>query len=173
MSWQGVMTTMVRTLIGDLDPTDYEYSDARIEQTILVSAQLVMSMADFQNNYSVNVEACGIVPDPTDDPIDNDFVNLVVLKAACIILGSEVKATAGKSISVKDGPSTIDMRGIAGPIKHLQQDVCGRFDQMLMDYKAGKSIAGQSVLGPNSPASFNFTNGGGSGHENRHNTFGY
>lgn len=159
MAWQESMTVIVRTLIDDLDPLDYTYSNERIEQTILVSSQYVNQVADFQNVYSVDLSQFTISPDPTDSPADNDFINLVCIKAACIILGSEARSKAGQAISVKDGPSTIDLRGVASAAQALYDSCSAKYEQMIMDYKAGKSIAGQSILGPSSPASFNYTNG--------------
>ena len=175
MSWQETTTIMVRTLIDDLDPTNYTYSNERIEQTTLVAAQFINSQADFQNDYVVDLSQFTLTPDPTNDPADNDFINLISCKSACIILGSEVKARSGQAISIKDGPSTIDMRGVAGSLQKLHDQCAAKCEQMMMDYKAGKSIAGQSILGPSSPASFNYTNGGpnNAGEENRSNTFGY
>lgn len=170
MAWQESMTVIVRTLIDDLDPLDYTYSNERIEQTILVSAQYVNQIADFQNVYIVDLTQFTIAPDPTDDPADNDFINLACAKAACIILGSEARSKASQSLLVKDGPSTIDMRGAATASQALYDSCCAKYEQMIMDYKAGKSIAGQSILGPSSPASFNYTRGS-AGEETRNNTY--
>jgi len=86
MAWQETMVTMVRVLINDLDSSNYTYSNERLEQTILVSAQYVASAADFQNAYVVDLGQFTLIPDPTDDPADNDYINLVCLKAACLIL---------------------------------------------------------------------------------------
>ena len=66
MSWQGQMSTIVRHLIDDLDPTNYKYSDHRVETAILVSAQLTTMNVDFANSYTINVESCTLSPDPTD-----------------------------------------------------------------------------------------------------------
>jgi len=156
MAWQETMTIMVRTLINDLDETNYTYSGERIEQTILVAAQLVNSAADFQNTYVPDLTQLTLSPDPTTAPADNDYVNLVSLKAACIIASNEAKTSAGDALLVKDGPSTIDTRTSSGSMLNISKDLCGRYHDMLVDYKAGKSIAGQSILGPNSPASWNY-----------------
>ena len=77
MSWQGEISTMVRHVVNDLDPTSYKYSVKRLETTILVAAQLVTFDVDFDNSYSINVEQCGLTPDPTDAPKDNAFINMV------------------------------------------------------------------------------------------------
>lgn len=160
MAWQETTTVMVRMLVDDLDESNYTYSNERVEQSILVSAQLVNGEADFQNEYEVNLTQFTLSPDPTETtPQDNDYINLVAYRAACLILSSEVKASVNKAVLVKDGPSTIDMRNTSGTLMDLRNKVCEKFEDMLMDYKAGKSIAGQSILGPNSPASWAYSSG--------------
>ena len=52
MSWQGQMSTVVRHLISDVDPTAYTFSANRIETSILVAAQLSIMNIDFNNTYN-------------------------------------------------------------------------------------------------------------------------
>ena len=91
--------------------------------------------------------------DPTDDPKDNVFINLTTLKTACVIIGSEVRTEASNAISIKDGPSAIDLRGVATTLTMLYKDLCEKYDQLVYDYVAGGSLAGQAILGPYSPGS--------------------
>jgi hypothetical protein len=155
MSWQGQMSTIVRHLINDLDPSNYKYSTKRIETSILVAAYLVLKDATFDNIYDINVEHCELIPDPTEQQYkDSDFVVLTCLKTACIIIGSEVRVEASNAISIKDGPSAIDLRGVANTLTMLYQDLCAKYDKSLFDYKKdGVADAGQVILGPYSPGS--------------------
>jgi len=153
MSWQGEISTMVRHIVNDVDPASFKYSVKRLETTILVAAQLVTLNVDLTNDYNINVEQCGLSPDPTDAPRDNTFINLTTLKTACIIIGSEVRTEASNAISIKDGPSAIDLRGVAGTLTTLYKDLCEKYDQLVYDYVAGGSLAGQAILGPYSPGS--------------------
>lgn len=154
MSWQGQISTMVRYLVNDVEPASYKYSPKRIETTILVSAQLVMLDTDFNNIYSINVEQCSLSPDPTDiETKDDAFMTLVTLKSACVIIGSEVRTESGNAISIKDGPSAIDLRGVSSTLLALYKDLNDKYSQALMNYRAGNSIAGKAILGPYSPAS--------------------
>lgn len=154
MSWQGQISTMVRYLISDVDSANYKYTAKRLETTILVASQLLTTQTDLRQSYSINVENCTLIPDPTDeDTKDDDFIALVSLKSACIIIGGEIKAESGNAISVKDGPSSIDLRGVANTLTILYKDLCSKYDQLLLDYKAGNSLAGHAVLGPYSPGS--------------------
>lgn len=154
MSWQGSMTTIVRHLINDIDSTSYTFSTDRLETTILVAAQLLIMNVDFNNDYDINVEAITLSPDPTDtDTKDDPFIALACLRAACIVIGSEIRKESGNSISIKDGPSAIDLRGVTSTLTVLYQDLCKKYDESLIDYRAGNSVSGQSILGPYSPGS--------------------
>ena len=154
MSWQGQMSTIVRHLINDVDPSDYKFSADRIETTILVAAQLSIMNVDFGNTYSINVETCYLSPDPTDaDKLDTAFITLVSLRAACIIIGSEIRSESGNAIAIKDGPSSIDLRGVTGTLTALYKDLCEKYEHNLLEYRTGNAIAGHAILGPYSPGS--------------------
>jgi hypothetical protein len=155
MSWQGQMSAIVRNLINDLDGTNYKYSPKRIENTILVASHLVLFDTSFNSDYSVNVEKCELSPDPTEtEPKDTDFIVLTCLRTACIIIGSEVRTEASNAISIKDGPSAIDLRGVAGTLSLLYKDLCAKYEDALDHYKRdGVVAAGQAILGPYSPGS--------------------
>lgn len=154
MSWQGQISTMVRHLISDVDPANYKYSAKRLETAILVSAQLVTFDTDLAQSYNINVEQCNLSPDPTDaETSDKDFIALTAIKTACIIIGSEVRAESGNAISIKDGPSAIDLRGVSNTLMILYKDLCQKYEQMLIEYQAGNSIAGHAILGPYAPGS--------------------
>lgn len=154
MSWQGHISTMIRHLVNDLDETSYKYSDKRLEKTILVAAQMLLTNVNLVQPYNVNIEGCSLSPDPTDaDTKDDDFIVMVALKSACIILGSEVRSESGNAISIKDGPSAIDLRGVSSTLMALYKDLCEKYEQAVIDYSAGNSIAGHAILGPYAPGS--------------------
>jgi len=154
MSWQGQMSTIVRHMIDDLDHTQYKYSDHRVETSILVAAQLTTMNVDFNNIYDINVETCYLTPDPTDTATkDNAFINLVCLRTACLIIGSEIRSESGNAISIKDGPSAIDLRGVTQTLGLLYKDLSDKYEHILLEYRAGNSIAGKAIVGPYSPGS--------------------
>ena len=154
MSWQGQMGLIVRHLINDVDPDSYQFSDHRIETTLLVAAQLCQMNIDFPNTYTINVESCGLSPDPTaSDPKDEAFITLICFRAACIIVGSEIRSESGNAISIKDGPSAIDLRGVTQTLAVLYKDLCGKYEHLSLEYRAGNSVAGQAILGPYAPGS--------------------
>lgn len=154
MSWQGEMTTIVRHLLNDLDSSDYKYQSSRIETSILVSVQLITLNITFDNTYTVGIEDGTLSPDPTEtDPRDNALINLACLHTACIILQGEIRKESGSAISIKDGPSSIDMRGVPETLAKLYKSVCEKYEQALLDYRAGNLTAAHIIIGPYSPGS--------------------
>lgn len=155
MSWQNEISTILRYLINDVDFNSYKYTDSRIETTILVAAQLVQFDTNFKNTYNIDISNGSLSPDPTEaNTRDDAFINLVAFRSACVILGSEVKTEASNSISIKDGPSAIDLRGVSMTLNELYQDFCKKYDDLLRDHKENEiNIAGQAILGPYSPGS--------------------
>ena len=65
MAWQNEMSIIVRHLINDLDSSSYTFTDSRVEESILVAAQLVLIEIDFDKSYTIDVDASSISPDPT------------------------------------------------------------------------------------------------------------
>ena len=129
MPWKIDLVLMLRSLIGDLD--NAKFTDERLKQILVFGAYNVVNDADFSQTYSVDVGEVTISPDPISQN-DTDFTTLTVYKSACILLGSEVKTEAANAISIKDGPSAIDL---------------------LKTYQYNNTLVGQAVLGPYSPGS--------------------
>jgi hypothetical protein len=99
-----VMT--LRVLIGDVTST--KYSDLDLKRLLAVSANFVLKEVDFADLYTITVN----VPTITPLPVDNEFINLVSLKAGIILLESELRDMARKSVAITDGPSKIELTNV-------------------------------------------------------------
>lgn len=150
MPWKIDLVLMLRSIIGDLDKA--KFTDERIKQILVVGAYNVLNDADFSETYTVNVAEISISPDPIAEN-DTDFSTLTVYKSACILLGSEVKTEAANAISIKDGPSAIDLRGVTANLANLYNDLCSKYDALLKTYQYNNTLVGQAILGPYSPGS--------------------
>jgi len=146
MTWQNEMVRILRFLIYDIDAATY--TDARLEETILVAAQLQYTSVDFDKTYTIDVDTLVLTPDPTAATKDDWFINIVCVKAACIVLHSEAKTLAAQAYRIKDGPSSIDVGGAYKATKQLADDMCDKLARMIVDYKVGNSVAGHAVLTP-------------------------
>lgn len=153
MSWQLEMTTVLRYLINDMDETTYVYSDDKLTEALLVGAQLTQQDINFTNIYTISIEQLSLSPDPTaSNPKDDGFINLVCLKTACIILGTEVRTSGSKSIKISDSQSSLDMSGVYAAVRDVWKDLCSLFEKQKFQYKAASRTAGRVILGPFSSA---------------------
>jgi len=154
MAWQNEMVLILRHIIDDLDPTNYRFSDSRLEETILASTYILQTDVEFINAYQVNVDEGSLNPDPTlTSPKDDDFIALCSIQAGILLYRSMMKTYAFQSFSIQDGPSSLDTRNIVGNLNVIYKDLCEKFDHMVLMYKTGKYGFGKSILGPYSPGS--------------------
>ena len=150
MPWKIDLVLMLRSLIGDLD--NEKFTDERLKQILVCGAYNVVNDADFSQTYTIDVAGITISPDPISVN-DTDFTTLTVYKSACILLGSEVKTEAANAISIKDGPSSIDLRGVTQNLNIMYKDFSTKYDDLLKTYQYNNTLVGQAVLGPYSPGS--------------------
>ena len=162
MAWQTEMTTLLRYVINDSE-SPQEFSDARLQRLIVSSAQLTLGVVDFPKTYIVDVAASGITPDPTGDTRDNGFINLVILKAACLLATGDYRKSANKGLIVRDGPSSIDARSLVQSKRELMESLCKDYNEAEFEFRLGNSNAGEAILGPHRS---NLT-GGSTGTSNR------
>ena len=161
--WQNEMTIIVRHIIDDLDSTNYQFSDDRIEEAILVAAQLIHNEMEFSINYDIEVDNRKLTPDPTLTPVgdsnkDDDFIALCCLRAGILFTGSQLKTYSLRAITIRDGPSSLDMRGITSGLKSLHDDLTSKYEQVKLDYQTSKLGLGKVILSPYSPGSFSWNN---------------
>lgn len=147
MAWYNEMSLLLRHLINDLDPDNESYDDDRLEECLIASAQFLIPQIDFDNAYTINIDEHSITPDPTKaGSKDDDFIGLTVLKAATIILAGEAKALAGQSYMIKDGPSTIDVRGAYSATKDLLKQMQDDLASAIQQYKCGNAVVGKAIV---------------------------
>ena len=60
----------------------------------------------------------------------------------------EVRSNALNSISLRDGPYAIDLRGITTSLAALHKLTCDKYDEAVMQYRAGGSIGGKAIIAP-------------------------
>lgn len=147
MSWQTEMTSILRGLTGDLD-SPYTYSDSRLQQLIVISAQLTQQTIDFQQTYTIDIANTGISPDPTTGTRDDAFINLVSLRTYCLIATGESRAAGSNGISLRSGPDAIDTRDVATNKANEAKNICKLFEDAKFEYQAGNMQPGEVILSP-------------------------
>lgn len=150
MSWQTECTRLLRHMINDLGVSP-KYGDDRLEELIIVAAQFVQQEVSLTQVYVVDLDECKLDPDPTvRTNRDDSFINLILLKAACIIDQSEARSASGKAISISDSGSRIDLRGnLAGALKILEKGWCEAYKETKLEYELDRmGTAGKAILSP-------------------------
>ena len=105
------MTAILRVLVNDQDST--QYTDDSLGNVLVVGAFQVLQEVSFVQSYTVKVSQVSIVPDPTAAlTLDESFTNLVCLKSAAITDKGAAIIAANRAIAVRDGSSSVDLRGI-------------------------------------------------------------
>jgi hypothetical protein len=151
MAWQTDATELLRVLINDLDCTQ-TYSDERLLRVLIASSYQLLRKAAFSQSFVVNISKQTITPDPTDTTNgtnDENFINLMCLKAACIIdTGSAIKA-ANNAIAGKDLDVAFDLKGVAtSTLALLDKGYCATFEAAFDEYLAGSGVISAAVMGP-------------------------
>jgi hypothetical protein len=150
MAWDVEMTELLRVMVNDLD-SPQQFSDEKLQKAIVVAAFQVQQEVELPTNYEVSFSDATLEPDPTEGADRNDaFVNLVAQKAACIIDRGGAVAAAQRAISVRDGGSAVDLRGVfQAKLALLEKGWCAVYEATKLEYKAGlASLAGAIVMTP-------------------------
>lgn len=146
--WQDEMVTMLRYVINDIDGATY--SDARLETALLIGARYVNPL--FANKYTISLAGSGsLTPDPYTTN-DQAFMNLTTLKTACLISTGEAKISAGQGIAIKDGSSSLDLKGVSSSKAEMMKSYCEMYEEAKKEYLSGGNGTdgppGAAVLGP-------------------------
>ena len=157
MAWQDEMTVMVRTLIND-SVSPYQFSDERIQQTILVAGKYVQFDVVLHHSYSIDVINNTITPDPTDDD-DEIFIILASLKAACLVDQGTLRSKAAMDgVRAALGPASLSVSGAAsGWEMILKHGPCKLYDDLVEHWDVANASAIAAVLGPFSGNKFDPT----------------
>jgi hypothetical protein len=145
------LVQIVRHLINDVE-TPYTYSSERLQKVILIAGQYIQEDIDLATVYNIDVDALTLSVDPTEAPKDNIFINLICLKAGCIIDYATYRTKAQMAgIKVQDGQSSISTVGQADIWKSIaERGLCAEYERAKRDYQLGNFNPGRIIVGPTS-----------------------
>lgn len=149
MNWEIELIEILRALLFDLEETP-TYSDSTLKRLLLVAAHYVVREAGF-SDYVVDISEAEIDPDPTSqDTANEDFVNLIALKAACIVDQGAARTANAGGILIRDDKAVVDFRDKAAKaLEILKQGWCSTYEQALLEYRHDRSSAtAAAVLSP-------------------------
>lgn len=147
--WNTEMVTMLRVIINDLD--EETYTDARLEQIIVVASYLVLQDVDLTNSYTVSITDKTISPDPADPSNkDTEFINFTVMRAACIADESMFRTQALlEGVKATCGPTSLSVSGNTKGFQYLLDNgPCKTYEEMKRQYHFGQVNFVRAVLSP-------------------------
>jgi len=151
MAWQDVMVPILRWLINDVESgsLNVAYGSDRLEEVITVAAHLSLQDVTFDFTYTIDIESQSISPDPTANS-DTVFINLVTMKAACLIDTNTLRAKAVLSgLVAKAGPAVLQTEDhLRGFLAILEHGPCKAYDELKIDYMFGSGKICRAVLSP-------------------------
>lgn len=151
MSWNIEIPLIIRTLINDFGSTP-SYSDERLEQVSVVAAQYVQSDVNLDQKYTINIVSPNITPDPTIlYPKDDIFINLIALKASCIIDQSALRtksALEGIRAALGSASLMISNSNLSGYKIILDQGPCALYRSLVDQWNIGNASAIRAVFSP-------------------------
>jgi hypothetical protein len=160
MAWQPELTDMLRYTVGDFTEP-YTYSNAQMEKLIVVGAQFVNTEVDLTTDYTISVQGTGITPDPTD-PRDDPFINLTILRTACLLASNEAKLRGGQAITVRDIGASVSTADRGKLALQVAESFCENYEEAKLEYQTGQySDSASRMRAVVSP--FRFEEGGNSG----------
>lgn len=150
--WDIEIPIIIRALINDLDnnPT---YSDDRIKQLIVVSANYVVKDINLQQQYIIDIINESISPDPSSpESRDTTFIGMLGLKAACLLDQSTFRTKAAlEGIKTALGSANLSISGNLAGYKMIldqSQGPCKLYEQLVLDHNIGNATAVSAVLSP-------------------------
>ena len=107
-TWQNTSLIMLRTMLNDAGCDTVRYTPQRLDDLLITSAYLLPLEVNFQNDYVVDVELRTITPNPISQDDGDEFINLLVLKAACMAdEGNFRTAALAQGVSARIGPAAL------------------------------------------------------------------
>ena len=107
-TWQNTSLIMLRTMLNDAGCDSVRYTPQRLNDLLITSAYLLPLDINFKNTYVVDVELRTITPDPIQQTDGDEFINLLVLKAACLTdEGNFRTAALAQGVTARIGPASL------------------------------------------------------------------
>lgn len=149
MAWKTEMTIMLRVLIDDLGEDDF--CDDRLHHLLVVAGSYVEQDLELTTDYTINIVTPDFDPDPTTStPRDDDFVNLTVLKAACLIDKGSLRAAAAiNGLEARCGPAQLKvLRRMDGFATLIEHGYCKAYEEAMLQYRFGNANIIRGIMSP-------------------------
>ena len=110
MTWQNSSLIMLRTMLNDAGCSTVKYPNQRLDDLLITAAYFLPMEINFSSSFVINVTTRTITPDPGDTATTDgdEFISLMVLKAACIAdEGNFRTAALAQGVTARCGPAVL------------------------------------------------------------------
>jgi hypothetical protein len=147
--WDVDYVDRLRYFINDLD-TPPVWTDIQLKKFVFLSAiQVADTLQQWGvGSYVFDPSGVTITPDPSVSGVQS-FGNLVVLRAANIIINAEIKkASISAGYKITDDKSSIDTSQVISSLKDLYLSYNKSYEDAIKDFKSGNRYSGSAILTP-------------------------
>ena len=144
MSWDTEWAPILLRYLDDSNTVDYTTS--RLNYFLAMAMFEVVPQISLRSTYTIDITTPSISPDPAQD---NSLGSLVILKAATILLRSEIKKLAVVAgYSIRDDKSTIDGKEALNTLREMLKNYEENYERALQGYRLGAGHIGRAILSP-------------------------
>ena len=151
-TWQNTSLIMLRTMLNDAGCDAVRYPPQRLSDLLITAAYFLPLDINFSTAFVVDVEARTITPNPIDQTDGDEFINFMVLRAACLAdEGNFRTAALAQGVSARLGPASLQTSKY-GQYLHmlLKEGPCRTYERLVeiynVSYEGSKVI--RAVLSP-------------------------
>ena len=150
-TWQNTSLIMLRTMLNDAGCGETKYTNNRLENLLITAAYFLPIDINFNSTYIVDVEKNTISPDPISKDDGPEFINFMVLKAACIADEGNFRNSALlQGVKARCGPAVLETNSYGQYLKELLTNgPCKVYDELKDGLKIVGDFLNKSVLIPN------------------------
>lgn len=152
-NWKQLGIIMLRTLLDDAKCAANTYTPDRLLDLLITAAYFVMVDIDFGTDFVIDLENKEITPDPLTSDDGQDFMALMVMRAACLADEGLFRNAALKSgVTARCGPAVLQVGGEHGRLlmELLKNGPCKTYEQLKKEYNfryKGRNIL-HAVMSP-------------------------
>ena len=151
-TWQNTSLIMLRTMLNAAGCDAVRYPPQRLSDLLITAAYFLPLDINFSTAFVVDVEARTITPNPIDQTDGDEFINFMVLRAACLAdEGNFRTAALAQGVSARLGPASLQTSNY-GQYLHmlLKEGPCRTYERLVeiynVSYEGSKVI--RAVLSP-------------------------
>lgn len=146
MAWDDDLVLMTRVLMNDYNEPQ-KYTDEYLRKVLVCAGVLVRKEIELPYEYTFDISAGTISPDPIDSQ-DTIAQALLPLRAAAMLNQGAYITAIGQGIRVRDGDSQIDTTvGFKGYRDIIEVGPSAAYAKLLWHLQA-TACPGRAVLGP-------------------------